>query len=556
MTSLRVAALCLGLAVRAVAAPVDLRDAETIVFVGDSITEQHLWTSMVETYLLSRYPAKSLTFQNSGWGGDTARGGNARLDRDVLGLHPTLAIVAYGMNDGGYGAFDQWILDAYLPPLTSIVGRLKAAGARTLLVAPTPVDPHDDASRWLDGYNPTLERMGVELRTLAATLGVPSADPYPVLAAAIRAGASASPAQDSLVPDGIHPDIAGHLAMARGILAAFDPPPVVAELDLTAGRDPVDAALVLPVQPFRVPAEARRALPLVPFQRDLNRFTLRVTDWPANAPCHLAVDGRPVATLTADAVRAGVDLSLLDDSPWGRKGKALWELSQRRWRLRRQAWREFALEAPGEVRAAAGIPAWAAAQRDLIDALAADMRALVRPSSHVLRLSRAPLFGRVKGRLRVIEDWEDPTLGPGFPWDESVVAETATAFHTDGARSGRLVFDPAVASWASLGRELPAPQDLSGARRFAVDVLSDADGVSVGLEFAAGGDKKNRKKAEAAKVPAREKIRLVKGRTTIAVFTFPASAVLSAVSGWTLSLDYAKSGPPVTVSFDRLRLAD
>ncbi len=544
----------IAVAAAAHAGPVELRDVETIVFTGDSITEQHLWTAMVETYLTTRYPAKTLTFHNAGWGGDTARGGNARLERDVLGLKPTLAFVAYGMNDGAYTAFDQWILDAYLPPLRSILGRLKAAGARGLVVAPSPVDPHDDKTRWLDGYNATLEKVGDALRGLAAELGVPAADTYAPVVAAMRGAASASPAQDSLVPDGIHPDIAGHLAMAHGVLAALTPPPVVAELAMKAGRDPADLAVALPVQPFWVPDKARRALPLVPFQRDLNRFTLRVADWPAGIPGHLAVDGRPVARLTADALRAGVDLALLDDAPWGRKGRALWELSQRRWKLHRQAWREFGLEAPVEVRAAPGTDTWAAGQRALIDTFAARMHALARPSSHTLRLSRAPLFGPGKTSLTVLEDWEDPLLGPGFPWDEAVLAETTQAFHTDGIRGGRLSFDPAVTDWASLGREFPYPQSLAKAKRFAVDVSTLTPGVSIALEVSGGGRKKRKEPAE--KLRSRETVAIAPGRTTTAVFTFPSSEVLAAVSGWTLVVTFDKAAGPTVIFFDRLRITD
>ena len=41
-----------------------------MVFFGDSITEQHLYTTFVETYSLTRFPERHVTFANSGWGGD------------------------------------------------------------------------------------------------------------------------------------------------------------------------------------------------------------------------------------------------------------------------------------------------------------------------------------------------------------------------------------------------------------------------------------------------------------------------------------------------------
>ena len=48
-------------------------DGDTpIVFLGDSITEQKMYTTCVEAYVLSRFPKWNVTFRNIGWGGDTA----------------------------------------------------------------------------------------------------------------------------------------------------------------------------------------------------------------------------------------------------------------------------------------------------------------------------------------------------------------------------------------------------------------------------------------------------------------------------------------------------
>jgi hypothetical protein len=44
--------------------PVALRDHETIVIYGDSITEQNLYSAYLETFLLSRFPGKDLAVFN------------------------------------------------------------------------------------------------------------------------------------------------------------------------------------------------------------------------------------------------------------------------------------------------------------------------------------------------------------------------------------------------------------------------------------------------------------------------------------------------------------
>src|SRR5690349_15573295 len=49
-----------------------IHDGDRVVFLGDSITEQRLYTTYIEAYALTRYPAWKLSFRNVGWGGDTA----------------------------------------------------------------------------------------------------------------------------------------------------------------------------------------------------------------------------------------------------------------------------------------------------------------------------------------------------------------------------------------------------------------------------------------------------------------------------------------------------
>ena len=49
-----------------------LHDGDRVVFLGDSITEQRLYTTYIEAYALTRHPQWHLSFRNVGWGGDTA----------------------------------------------------------------------------------------------------------------------------------------------------------------------------------------------------------------------------------------------------------------------------------------------------------------------------------------------------------------------------------------------------------------------------------------------------------------------------------------------------
>ncbi len=75
------------------------KDGDRIVMMGDSITEQHRYSTYLELWTLTRFPAWNLTFRNVGIGGDGAPGGNNRFKRDVLCHNPTAMTVNFGMND-------------------------------------------------------------------------------------------------------------------------------------------------------------------------------------------------------------------------------------------------------------------------------------------------------------------------------------------------------------------------------------------------------------------------------------------------------------------------
>src|SRR6266702_2011539 len=85
---------------------VALRDGDRVVFYGDSITAQRLYTVYVQTAVRARYPEWNIRFYNAGVGGDKVTGGIAgpideRLTRDVIARGPTVVTIMLGMNDRG-----------------------------------------------------------------------------------------------------------------------------------------------------------------------------------------------------------------------------------------------------------------------------------------------------------------------------------------------------------------------------------------------------------------------------------------------------------------------
>ena len=104
------------------------KDGDVVVMIGDSITEQHLYSNFVEMWTVTRFPNWKLTFRNVGIGGDRSVGGNARFARDVLRFKPTAMTVDFGMNDGGYRAFGD---DTFKPYMDGLQGMADQAKQRT-----------------------------------------------------------------------------------------------------------------------------------------------------------------------------------------------------------------------------------------------------------------------------------------------------------------------------------------------------------------------------------------------------------------------------------------
>ncbi len=128
-----------------------LREGDRVVFYGDSITDQRLYTTFTETYVVTRFPRMNIAFVHSGWGGDRVTGGgggpvDVRLWRDVLPYNPTVVTIMLGMNDGRYRAFDQAFFDEFSTGFKHITDVLKRQipGVRITAIQPSP---YDDVTR-------------------------------------------------------------------------------------------------------------------------------------------------------------------------------------------------------------------------------------------------------------------------------------------------------------------------------------------------------------------------------------------------------------------------
>lgn len=203
----------LAVSIAALHAEFPIRDGDRVVFLGDSITEQRLYTTYIEAYVLSRHPDWKLSFRNVGWGGDTAwlrqrahpdenklyAAGEAEqqamvedsvgrgLARDVLPLKPTFVTVKFGMNDHSYQAFRPDIFKAYSRSQTQISKVLQQNGARVAFLTPQPIeDRRPDPDQ--DIRNQSLRKFSDGLREVAGRSGALFVDQFAPYMSAIPEG--------------------------------------------------------------------------------------------------------------------------------------------------------------------------------------------------------------------------------------------------------------------------------------------------------------------------------------------------------------------------------
>jgi lysophospholipase L1-like esterase len=340
LMAMLVAALVLGLGVPVGAGEFFFKDGDRVVVMGDSITEQHLYSNYLEAWTLMRFPTWKITFHNVGIGGDSSRGGNGRFVRDVVEYKPTALTVDFGMNDGGYRAFDQSLFNNYMAGLAGIAKQAKAAKLGVAWITPSPVDKKEDGPA-IEGYNRTLERFSEGVQKVAAENGGLFVDQFHHCVAVEDKARAAKPSNRMGGGDAVHFGPPGQAVMASAILKGMSFPTLVAAVEIDASGKLVksenckiteavannggvrftqlDQAL-----PF-FPTEARAILAWSPILEEMNQYTLKVTGLSAGK-YDVRLGGKAVAQYTDRQLAAGVNLAeaALKAGPIADQVRAIW----------------------------------------------------------------------------------------------------------------------------------------------------------------------------------------------------------------------------------------
>jgi len=74
--------------------PLLLKEGDRLAIIGDSITEQKMYSRLIETYLTACVPELKITARQFGWSGETAEGFLHRMTNDCLRFEPTVATLS------------------------------------------------------------------------------------------------------------------------------------------------------------------------------------------------------------------------------------------------------------------------------------------------------------------------------------------------------------------------------------------------------------------------------------------------------------------------------
>ena len=314
--------------------PLLLQPGDRLAIIGDSITEQKMYSRIIEDYVTACLPELKITVRQLGWSGETAEGFRKRMDSDCLRFQPTVATLCYGMNDAKYRPFDvvngEWYRDNY----ETVVRALTQSGARVVLGSPGCTGR---VARWGKTPDTTLDEQNnnlLALRDLDILIAQKEQTRFAdVFWTMFKAQFDANNKYGTNTPyevsghDGVHPKWAGHLVMAYSFLKAMglDGDLGAIRVDLQANTATAtsghtidsftnnEVTVTSTKYPFCADGSVtndntiRSGATLVPFFQDLSRFELIVTHAPAAS--YQVTWGDTARTYTAAQLEAGVNLA-------------------------------------------------------------------------------------------------------------------------------------------------------------------------------------------------------------------------------------------------------
>ena len=232
-----------------------------VLVLGDSITQDGRYVSVVEYELFKNYSGEDFDIISIGLSSETVSGLtepdhpyprpnlHERLGRALEKIKPQTVFACYGMNDGIYHPQSDERFQAYKDGIQKLIADVQAVGARLVILTPPIFDPALAGDKVVDldapefgyahpykGYNDVLADYADWLLHLDIS-GVQVIDLNGPMLAYTQKQRESNP-DFAFSKDGVHPQLAGHVLMAQLLLngvgatcEAGDPQELAAKLE-------------------------------------------------------------------------------------------------------------------------------------------------------------------------------------------------------------------------------------------------------------------------------------------------------------------------------------
>ena len=199
-----------------------LKQGDTIVAIGDSITQGGGYLRDIDAVLAATYPdLKIPKVVNVGISGQKAEDLVTRFEKDVVARKPAVVTISIGINDVWHrlnSPHDENVLAAYKANVTKMVEQAQAAGIKVILLTPTVIqeNPESEGNKRLTMY------VDAE-RQIAATKKCQFVDLHGMFLEALKKKPETEKG-NWLTGDGVHMNGPGDAIMALGVLRAIGVP--------------------------------------------------------------------------------------------------------------------------------------------------------------------------------------------------------------------------------------------------------------------------------------------------------------------------------------------
>lgn len=213
--------------------PTKLKKGETILFIGDSITDCGRrggagplgdgYVRWFDILLTLREPEKRVTFINKGIGGDNVRGLQNRWTDDVLRHRPDWLSIKIGINDlhnylGNPNDPNALNPKAYEKAYNEILSRTRKAlpRCRILLITPFYISTEKSPNTWRRKVLDTLPAYLRIVRRMQRKYNTRIVETHSVFQRLLKHRDA-----DTFCPEPVHPNPVGHLVIAEAVYAAL-----------------------------------------------------------------------------------------------------------------------------------------------------------------------------------------------------------------------------------------------------------------------------------------------------------------------------------------------